>query len=161
MHCSFLFVLLEHLEYHHAMSGCGDVQGVVTETKAWHAAAMTHLKAQEPSEPTLLRLQSKLGDSSNARVGITLSTTMAASNGTLTYGTMSSTEQLRTGEADRGEDQLPRHVAPRPTVPRAVAAQLAGEVDTKACDWISVFACFLTGWTSAISFTVGSVRCQS
>ncbi|TXT04844.1 hypothetical protein VHUM_03927 [Vanrija humicola] len=74
---------------------------------------------------------------------------MTVSNGTTTYGATASTEQLRSG----ADAELPRHAEPRPTAPSALAVRLAGEVDAKACDWISVFACFLTGWTSAISFT--------
>ncbi|KAL1405362.1 hypothetical protein Q8F55_008993 [Vanrija albida] len=71
------------------------------------------------------------------------------SNGIATYGATASTEQLRDAEAD-----LPRaNSAPPHSLAVRLIRRLEGEVDAKACDWISVFACFLTGWTSAISFT--------
>ncbi len=35
-----------------------------------------------------------------------------------------------------------------------LATQLRGNLDPNKCDWISVYGCLLTGFTSAVSFTV-------
>lgn len=35
-----------------------------------------------------------------------------------------------------------------------VSAYLDRDIDSKAADWISIYACFLTGFTSAHSFSV-------
>lgn len=50
------------------------------------------------------------------------------------------------------DDILPSHNAP--SKPNWLLARLSGNVDPNQCQWISVYACLLTGYTSAVSFTV-------
>lgn len=58
-------------------------------------------------------------------------------------------------------DQLPSTATlpvPGSVKVHSVALRLREEVDPKQCQWVSVYACFLTGFTSAISFTVRRPR---
>lgn len=65
------------------------------------------------------------------------------------YGIMDRTTD-RTANDD--SSSLPPAAVKEKPIDRLVV-QLQGHVDPKACDWVSVFACLLTGYTSAISFT--------
>jgi hypothetical protein len=62
------------------------------------------------------------------------------------------------GESGSSTPELDSKASSPSSVAR-VSAYLDRDIDSKAADWISIYACFLTGFTSAHSFTVRPIYC--
>jgi len=73
---------------------------------------------------------------------------MSAKTEALADSTAESGRSSETGELELGGKTSP------PSFSNRMSSYFGREIDTKATDWISVYACFLTGFTSAHSFSV-------
>lgn len=75
----------------------------------------------------------------------------APTDNSASHSNSTATSARNGGIARNGNGGLPTHTGPKKGW---LVTRLQGNIDPNKCDWISVYGCLLTGFTSAVSFTV-------
>lgn len=85
-----------------------------------------------------------------------------------TANILPTTSPLPSSPGEETRPSSPQPIASSSAVPKSrdgistrVLKELRRDVDNKRTDAVSIYACLLTGFTAAISFSVGHLRCGS